>query len=184
MINLSSYARLLLESRLTTAKLAFEFGQSLSQKLDTWVKPIKQRNYPSVPVFTHALFNVDFETEYKEVPLKIIVHLYHFKFPQSELEGLSDAEWKEMNRIAKTFSHIETTDDMLKNRNPLISIRATIMTNYNHDDKIEMDDIEPTTTQYVGKVEGKTIDETTTKIKQLLDDSLEDGDSLAGIEVS
>lgn len=175
MIYLTTYAKLLVEAKLNASTFANEFGHTLAKKLKTLVRVINSRDYDSVktPPFAHSLISTSYRIVYRDRPIKITIHMYHFKFPQSELSGLSDEEWRSMLQIAKGFSPVETTIDMLKNRNPLISIRASLM--IDDIDRLDVDDAP----QYIGKVEGKTIDETTTKIKKLLDDSFGDdgGDS-------
>jgi hypothetical protein len=117
---------LLLENNSIDAKkLANILNKAYVCIFDVDVETIKSKDL-SPPSFVHSYKTVSIYFLYKNNKFLIYHRFFHYKFPREETKNLNSDEWMQMLKHAEGFPHQITTTDMLKKRNPLISISARI----------------------------------------------------------
>jgi hypothetical protein len=173
MIQLSKYAKLLAEGKLTAESFDNKLKAAIQTIFDVDVVSTKKAKQFDAPEFAHSYFNSVLFFEYKTVPIKIVVHFYHLKIKNIDLDT-SKKEWDDIIKKSNSIQTIETSDDVLKVSNPYVMLTASISYNPNTDDSSMFMD-QDFRTYHLGSVKSNNIRDLITDAKKLIDDLGDDG---------
>lgn len=171
MIKLSKYAKMLLESNLTPDAFDQKIKTAVETIFDVDDARIKKSRMLSPPSFAHSYFSSKVFFTYRNVPLRMIVHFYHLKYPSDELKGLSTQEWQDMLKMADQFPKIETPEEILKSSNMQVKLTASLtyypFTDIDDESIMNFDDFQ---NNHVGSVKANNIRDLMLQAKKLIDD--------------
>lgn len=170
-INLSTYAKLLVESNLTPDAFGRKINAAIKTIFDSDDVETKKTSALRPPSFAHSYFSSHLVFNYKNIKLKIIVHFYHLKYSNSTLKNLTSQQWNDMLKSAESFTNMDTPDEILKSSNPQVKLTANIIY-YPYEDTEERMSIGANNKDYViGNVEANNIRDLISRAKKLIDDS-------------
>jgi hypothetical protein len=172
---LSAYAKLLAESNLTSYSFDRKIKAAIETIFDVDHVKIKESRPLSPPSFAHSYLSSKIHFIYKNVSLRMIVHFYHLKYPESELKGLSSQEWNDMLKTADGFPRLDTPEEILKSNNPQVKLTASI-TYYPHEDTGEIMSFNDFSDYHIGSVKSNNIRDLIVNAKKLIDDLGDGGD--------
>lgn len=165
MIKLKS---LINEANLTPDAFDRKIKTAIETIFDVDVEKIKRSKILHPPSFAHSYFTSVVFFVYKNVRLRINIHLYHMKYPESEMTGLSSQEWNDMLKAADTFPNLDTPEEMLKSGHPQIKLTASI-TYYPYEDTEEILSFSDFQDYHIGSVKANNIRDLIVSAKKLID---------------
>lgn len=168
-MKLAKYARLLVEGNLTPDAFDRKIKAAIETIFDVDDVITKQSRMLHPPSFAHSYFTSKAFFTYKNVKLRIIVHFYHLKYPDSELKGLNPQEWNDMLKSAESFPKMDTPEEVLKSSSPQVKLTASI-TYYPYEDTEEMMSFGDFEDYHIGSVKANNIRDLISRAKKLLDD--------------
>lgn len=169
-MKLSKYAKLLIESNLTPDAFDRKLKAAVETIFDVDDVKIRKSRIAHPPSFAHLQLSTTLFFNYRNIPLRMVIHFYHLKFSSNELTGLSNAEWNDMLKTAEQFPKLDTPEEILKSSNPQVKLNASI-TYYPYVDMDDsMIDFEEFRNNHIGTVSSNNLRDLVTKAKKLIDD--------------
>lgn len=172
MIKLSFYAKLLTESIVNSEYLQRQFESAIRVIFNIDSADILPHDRKSKqinpPIYAHSYNTTNIVFRYKDQPILMTIHMYHFKINPIELKSLSDGD---IRTAVQNVPNVNTTDDLLKSNNPLIKINAILSFYHDRETSSHVDHNKLN----IGKVTGNNIADVVKKAKSLLDESSDGG---------